>query len=157
MLERIFNNSVSFTFVRHLFERLVSVYQDKFETGSKKNWIYTMYAADILDIPEASSDKTEAYLRMIYKKVVNLPRTTFPQFIDYLLRIPVEQYNDHWRTYWLHCYVCEQEFDVVGKFETIQEDTKHIQVFWVVFELSLNQIIFRACWIEKRKACVFLG
>ena len=41
MLERIFNDSVSFTFVRHPFERLVSAFRDKFETGSKKNWIYT--------------------------------------------------------------------------------------------------------------------
>ena len=144
MLERIFNNSVSFTFVRHLFERLVSVYQDKFETGSKKNWIYTMYAADILDIPEASSNKTEAYLRMIYKKVVNLPRPSFPEFVAYLLRIPVEQFNDHWRPYWLHCHVCEQEFDVVGKFETIQEDTIHIQGFLVVFELFLTTNYFQS-------------
>ena len=73
-----------------------------------------------------------------------MPRTTFPQFIDYLLRIPVEQYNDHWRTYWLHCYVCEQEFDVVGKFETIQEDTIHIQGFLVVFELFLTTNYFQS-------------
>ena len=121
--------------------------------------MYTMYAADILDIPEASSIKTEAYLRMIYKKVVNLPRPTFPQFVAYLLRIPVEQYNDHWRPYWLHCHVCEQEFDVVGKFETIQEDTKYVQgvCFVHVDKHFIEHILFRAGWIDKRKYIVSLG
>ena len=138
-LPKLFKSSVSFLFVRHPFERLVSAFRDKFETGSKKNWMYLMYAADILDIVEASMDKTDDYLKMIYKKVVRLPRPTFPQFVDYLLRTPVEHYNDHWLPYWLHCHLCDQVFDVVGKFETIQQDTQYIQGMFEIFRQPLQK------------------
>ena len=59
-LERIFKESNSFTFVLYPFVRLVSAFSDKFELGAKNIWIYKMYVADLLDIPEASVDKTEA-------------------------------------------------------------------------------------------------
>ena len=144
-LPEIFKRSVSFIFVRHPFERLVSAFRDKFETGSKKNWMYLMYAADILDIPEASKDKTDDNLKMkmIYKKVVRLPRPSFSQFV--LLRTPVDNYNDHWIPYWLHCHLCDQVFDIVGKFETIQQDTQYIQgwltKFWEPFQKNKNAFL----------------
>ena len=133
-LQRIFKESNSFTFVRHPFVRLVSAFRDKFELGAKNNWIYKMYAADVLDIPEARADKTEAYMRNIYRKIVNLPRPSFRQFVSYLLRTKVENYNDHWLPYWLHCHFCHQGYQVVGRFETIVEDTKYIEGR---FELSV--------------------
>ena len=36
------------------------------------------------------------------------------------------QYNDHWVPYWLHCHVCQLEYDIVGKMETVEEDMKFI-------------------------------
>jgi len=125
-LQKIFSESISFTFVRHPFVRLVSAFRDKFELGAKNNYIYKMYAADILNIPEASSDKTEAYMRMIYSKIAPLPRPTFSQFVDYLLRTKIGDYNDHWLPYWIHCNFCQQRFNMVGKVETIAEDTEYI-------------------------------
>ena len=53
-------------------------------------------------------------------------RPTFSEFVDYLLRTPVDQYNDHWVPYWLHCHLCEIEYDVIGKMETINEDIDFI-------------------------------
>ena len=138
-LHKIFEESVTFMFVRHPFERLVSAYRDKFELGAKNNWMYKMYAADILNITEKSMDKTEKYLNTIYRKVVNLARPTFPQFVSYLLLTEIEDYNDHWIPYWLQCHACGQKFDVVGKFETIKEDTEHIQsIYLLVIGLFLN-------------------
>ena len=64
---------------------------------------------------------------MIYRKIVNLPRPTFRQFVAYLLKTGVEDYNDHWMPYWLHCHFCGQKYKVVGKFETIKEDTEYIE------------------------------
>ena len=125
-LQKIFDESISFTFVRHPFVRLVSAFRDKFELGAKNNYIYKMYAADILNIPAASGEKTEAYMRMIYSKIASLPRPTFPQFVDYLLRTRIEEYNDHWLPYWIHCNFCHQKFNMVGKVETIEEDTEYI-------------------------------
>ena len=44
------------------------------------------------------------------------------EFVDYLLATPVAEYNDHWVPYWLHCHLCDIEYDVVGKIETMEED-----------------------------------
>ena len=46
--------------------------------------------------------------------------------MEYLLRERLEEYNDHWLPYWLHCHMCEMEYDVIGKMETWNEDVKFI-------------------------------
>ena len=107
-LQDLFNSSrISFLFVRHPFERLVSAYRDKFELGKKTDWCYKMYAGDILNITAPLFKKKDnAYMKFMYEKVRSLERPTFPQFVSYLLRIPVMEFNDHWSPYWLHCQVC---------------------------------------------------
>ena len=126
-LDDLFKESFSFTIVRHPFIRLVSAFRDKFELGAMDNWIYKMYAADLLNITEASKKKDAAYLGQILRYLSPLPRPTFSQFVDYLLRTKVEDYNDHWIPVWLHCHLCKNSFDVIGMFETIDQDTEHIE------------------------------
>ena len=58
--------------------------------------------------------------------LLNNRRPTFKEFVEYLLRERVEEYNDHWMPYWLHCHMCEMEYDVIGKMETWDEDIKFI-------------------------------
>ena len=107
-IEELFQtSSVSFLFVRHPFERLTSAFRDKFETGGKSNWMYLMYAGDILNVTaDSGTPKDNIYLKSISKKLKVLDRPTFPEFISYLLRTPVWDYNDHWIPYWLHCHLC---------------------------------------------------
>merc|ERR1719400_713039 len=119
-LSSLFTSSLVFLVVRHPFERLVSAFRDKFEVGDKADYIYKMYAGPILQI-KANSKSEES------SKVRKTGRPTFVQFIDYLLRIEVAEYNDHWRPYWLHCNLCRLDFDVIVKFETISEDTNVIE------------------------------
>ena len=107
------SNSLVFTIVRHPFERLVSAYRDKFELAKKYAYVYTMYASKILGL----KTPTEAE---------RVRRPTFSEFVDYLLRVPVQQFNDHWVPYWLHCHVCEMEYDIIGKMETIADDMEFI-------------------------------
>lgn len=107
------SNSLVFTIVRHPFERLVSAYRDKFEFSKKYAYIYTKYASKILGL------KTPA-------EAERARRPTFSEFADYLLRVPVQRFNDHWVPYWLHCHVCEMEYDIIGKMETIEDDMEFI-------------------------------
>ena len=86
--------STKFFFVRHPFERLVSCYRDKFEFGSKSDYIFKTF--------NPSQIKSS--------------RPTFPEFVQYLIDTPIEQYNDHWLPYWMHCQVCTQNYDIIGNF-----------------------------------------
>jgi len=107
------SNSLLFTIVRHPFERLVSAYRDKFELSKKYAYVYTMYASKILGLKSLTDTQ-------------RVRRPTFSEFVDYLLRVPVQQFNDHWVPYWLHCHVCEMEYDIIGKMETIADDMEFI-------------------------------
>ena len=80
---------------RHPFERLVSCYKDKFETGSRNDYIFKTFNPSIIE------SKTE--------------RPTFVEFVDYLIRTPIEKYNDHWLPNWIQCQVCTQNYDIIGK------------------------------------------
>ena len=95
------NSTVSFTFVRHPFERLMSVYRDKFELATETEMgqlFFKYYSAQILDLPE-SSIRTEE----------KIPMPSFSQFVTYLLDISELDYNDHWLPYWLHCKFCDNK------------------------------------------------
>jgi hypothetical protein len=89
-------NSLKFYFVRHPFERLVSCYRDKFEFGAKSNYIFKTFNPSVI-------------------KSKHPNRPTFVEFVEYLIRTPIENYNDHWLPNWIHCQVCTQKYDVIGK------------------------------------------
>ena len=119
------SNSLVFTFVRHPFERLVSAYRDKFELANKYSYVYSLYVGKILGL----NKKLKSNLMIENAKSLNVVRSrrpSFSEFVDYLLREEVHNYNDHWRPYWLHCHLCEMEFDVIGKMETWNQDVQFI-------------------------------
>ena len=61
-------------------------WRDKFESGSRNNWMYYTYVASILQLEKKSSRESE--LRY-YQRLMSAPRPTFQQFVDYLLRTEV--------------------------------------------------------------------
>ena len=117
-LKTALRNSLVYTFVRHPFERLVSAYRDKFELAPKFAYIFNHFAAKILNMTIPAPIKTGGH------RVIRRP--TFSEFVDYLLRTPVDQFNDHWVPYYLHCHLCEIEYDVIGKMETFKDDSDFI-------------------------------
>jgi len=107
------SNSLVFLTVRHPFERLVSAYRDKFELAKKYAYVYSRYAHKILGM------KTPA-------EAERARRPSFSDFVSYILRVPVQEFNDHWVPYWLHCHMCEMEYDIISKMETIKDDMEFI-------------------------------
>ena len=149
-------------------------WRDKFESGSRNNWMYYTYVASILQLEKKSSRESE--LRY-YQRLMAAPRPTFQQFVDYLLRTEVcfqvswmfldshtkclfclhvlqrsfffhvKDYNDHWRPFWIHCRICSTHFDIIGMFETIDEDAAVIQGVKDAIILVLhNRLGFRFGW-----------
>ena len=96
------NSTVSFAFVRHPFERLVSVYRDKFELAPeiqrKEFSFFKYYATQILDLPDSAMTSGEI-----------IPRPSFPQFVSFLLDIEVLDYDSHWLPFWLNCQFCKNK------------------------------------------------
>ena len=86
--------------------------------------MYSRYAGKILKM----AGKYPTFERNIFKstKLRAFPRPSFADFATYLTVERVEEYNDHWIPYWLHCHMCEMEFDVVGKMETLADDINFI-------------------------------
>ena len=82
------NSTVSFAFVRHPFERLVSAYRDKFELATEPDQKFFSFL-----IPEEVKNKIKS----------------FKQFVSYLLHISVLDYNDHWLPFWLNCNFCDNK------------------------------------------------
>lgn len=122
LLPSALSNSLVFTVVRHPFERLVSAYRDKFELSSKYAYVFSMYTPKIKAVARRSPSTRRS------PTLVNPgpSRPTFVEFVDYLLVTPVSEYNDHWVPYWLHCHMCDIEYDVVGKIDTMEEDMEII-------------------------------
>ena len=132
-LQSALSTSLVFTIVRHPLERLVSAYRDKFQFAKKYAYIYNNYAGQVMNTTSAGSRTSR--------------RPSFSDFVNYLLRTPVDQYNDHWVPYWLHCHLCEIEYDVIAKMETITEDTDFIAT-----RSGLTNYNISLPWANKRRS-----
>ncbi|XP_077981470.1 carbohydrate sulfotransferase 11-like [Glandiceps talaboti] len=102
-------NYTKFMFVRHPFTRLLSAFRDKFV--------------------ETPTEMFRKKYVPIAKKILNLrspgDNLTFSQFVQYLLKIPPQTYNRHWRPMHYLCQPCAINYDVIGKFETLNMDTEY--------------------------------
>ncbi|KAH8036589.1 hypothetical protein HPB51_002127 [Rhipicephalus microplus] len=102
-------------FVRHPFERLVSAFEDKAgKPRDRERFFYEVYWDRILAGNNGSSN---------YDATTNSTHAiTFPQFVDYLLRVPVSQWDDHWAPYYSRCEPCLFRYNFVGHLETAGRD-----------------------------------
>ena len=114
---------LSFSFVRHPFERLVSSYNDKVLGNNG------------------------AYFRKTFPSVANgwyRDNHSFPSFVDLILNKykNVKISNVHWNPISDHCDYCDIEYDVIGRMETFSEDVKYIFLKKnLEKDLPLNQAI----------------
>ncbi|XP_065087467.1 carbohydrate sulfotransferase 11 [Ochlerotatus camptorhynchus] len=118
-LHEAINGSISFVIVRHPFERLVSAYKDKIQ-----------YA-----LPNSHHQKLGVRIIQKYRKIAkgqpwNTQKyPTFPEFVNYLLdevRHPHTEIDMHWIPVTYFCTPCFFHYDVIAKFETLEEDQNYL-------------------------------
>lgn len=143
-----------FIFTRHPFERLVSAYYDKFTYRNKTRVV--PFATESVEnkpdegnhrvkrasITENNNPGDDFKLRIgtkIIKKYRDNPSqrslkkgndVTIPEFVNYVIdewaERDVKPLDPHWRSQVELCRPCSIDYDVVGKFETMQEDIDYL-------------------------------
>ncbi|GAB0097159.1 Carbohydrate sulfotransferase [Sergentomyia squamirostris] len=108
------NHAMAFIIVRHPFERLLSGYLDKIQNSDQSS-IYGKLGMKII----------QKYRK---KKNLSSPRwPTFPEFVNYVLdEIHSNKSDEHWTPITNFCTPCQVHFDVIAKFETLNEDQMYI-------------------------------
>ncbi|XP_071549737.1 carbohydrate sulfotransferase 11-like isoform X2 [Panulirus ornatus] len=111
-----------FLIVRHPLERLVSAYRNKLVKNSTS-------AADFKRRYGVSIMKK-------YRKGVsaqNISKSghgiTFPEFVNYLVETgqdSLQSLNEHWAPYVDLCHPCTIKYNIIGKYETLDEDSEYI-------------------------------
>ncbi|XP_050093110.1 carbohydrate sulfotransferase 11 [Anopheles aquasalis] len=118
-LRQAINGSISFIIVRHPFERLVSAYKDKIQYALRNSHHHKLSIRII-----------QKYRKMVNGKPVTLLKyPTFAEFVDYLLneiKHPHDEIDMHWVPMTKFCTPCFFHYDVIAKFETLEEDQNYL-------------------------------
>ncbi|XP_054604082.2 carbohydrate sulfotransferase 11 isoform X1 [Nothobranchius furzeri] len=110
---------LKFIFVREPFERLVSAYRNKF-TRSYNTAFHKRYGTKIVQRhrphpqPEALEKGNDV---------------SFEEFVYYLVDPATqreEPFNEHWERVHSLCHPCLIHYDVVGKYETLEQDSRYV-------------------------------
>lgn len=111
------NDSTTFLIVRHPFERLLSAYRDKF-----------MYA-----VPHSYHDKLGNQIIKKYRPAkpklwIQTKWPSFGEFVAFLLdeRRRNATLDMHWTPTVQFCTPCQIHFDIIAKFETLDEDQRYV-------------------------------
>jgi len=113
------NHYTKFMFARHPIERLVSAFRDKFENNDPvyDSWFIKSYGRRIIKRyrPNASNESLVKGHDVTFKE--------FVQYLNDLPPVPREIYDEHWRPVADLCHPCNIKYDVIGKYETLKDDT----------------------------------
>ena len=108
IFRNLFEKSLSFSVVRHPFERLVSAYQNKFA--------------------DHKTSRYATYLKSHYGAI------SFAMFVKMILEQSeknCQQMNsckmdNHWKPFISRCAYCDVSYSIIAKAETIKEDQRYI-------------------------------
>ncbi|XP_024587908.1 carbohydrate sulfotransferase 11 isoform X1 [Neophocaena asiaeorientalis asiaeorientalis] len=110
---------MKFLFVREPFERLVSAYRNKF-TQKYNTSFHKRYGTKI--VRRQRKNATQEALR-------KGDDVKFEEFVAYLIDPHTqreEPFNEHWQTVYSLCHPCHIHYDLVGKYETLEEDSNYV-------------------------------
>ncbi|XP_053576817.1 carbohydrate sulfotransferase 11 [Bombina bombina] len=112
-------NYLKFIFVREPFERLVSAYRNKF-TRKYNTEFHKRYGTKIIE--RHRRDPSDQALQQG-------DDVTFEEFLYYLVDPATqreEPFNEHWERVHSLCHPCIVHYDVVGKYETLEDDAQYL-------------------------------
>ena len=106
--------------VRHPLERLYSAYSSKFvkyKTNEYSNDFQIRYSRQMM-----------AFARKIPRKETPIDGKglTFNEFLHYLSSHDTSDFQEHWKPMHQICHPCLIQYDYIGKFENIQNDSNEI-------------------------------
>lgn len=110
---------LKFVFVREPFERLVSAYRNKF-TRSYNTAFHKRYGTKIIQRHRAEASP-EALERG--------DDVSFSEFVRYLVDPGTqheEPFNEHWERVHSLCHPCLIHYNILGKYETLQQDSSYV-------------------------------
>nr|ACO10558.1 Carbohydrate sulfotransferase 11 [Caligus rogercresseyi] len=99
--EKALSKYSKFIFVRHPYERLVSAYENKVHRP------FTNYFRS----------------RLLREGMRDL---SFPSFVDFILSKKPRDLNEHWSPQYMLCRPCQVDYDYIGRYETMKEDSDYI-------------------------------
>ncbi|XP_073953775.1 carbohydrate sulfotransferase 11 isoform X2 [Choristoneura fumiferana] len=137
MIKKAQVDSISFLIVRHPLERLASAYNDKIVHA----W------------PKSFHDKMGYRIIRKYRKQSTtqpVPTARYPMFEEFVSYVLDEArakrtLDMHWTPYTDFCTPCKFEFDVVLKFETLDEDQRYL------IQLARLQDVVKPEWRNSGK------
>ncbi|XP_023929916.1 carbohydrate sulfotransferase 9-like [Lingula anatina] len=116
---------------RHPFERLVSFFREKLDKAKNEYYIYHPFIAGYV-------------LRSIHKRpnvtdaMIMEHNVTFPEYIQFVIN--TKKHPDvHWGIQHSLCHPCSVDYDVIGRYETIVEDSNNLLKMLGIDEITYPQ------------------
>ncbi|KAJ1530571.1 hypothetical protein ONE63_005455 [Megalurothrips usitatus] len=136
-LQEALNTSISFIIVRHPLERLLSGYRDKFQY-SLPHTLHQRLGLKIIQKYRSTSKGTITNRDSTKKRRVSPRWPTFSEFVHYLLDEYKEgnHFDMHWAPIAEFCTPCHLHFEVIAKFETLEEDQNYL-----IYRTKLQEFI----------------
>ena len=110
-----------FLFVRHPFERLISAYRNK---------ILEPYPDDLEHVNVTNKNILLRYRKNNTTIQVLKTRATFEEFVRYIIdsykEDGIRNFDEHWGSFTELCNICYAEFDYIGKYESLIDDSRNI-------------------------------
>lgn len=130
-LRRKIQTYTKFLVVRHPLERLLSAFRNKLEGNGRPARVFKrVYGAKIIREyrrgPESSRENTTSVEDLEKESAKTTGEDVrFSEFVSFLLdKEDLAIVNEHWRPYESLCHPCALSYDVIAKYESLEEDSE---------------------------------
>lgn len=116
-IDYILQTFTKFLFVRHPFERLLSAYHNKLEQHYESSkYFQSRFGRHIIKHYRQNASN---------ESLTRGDDVTFKEFAAYLIG-EEGVLNEHWRPIYDLCHPCSISYDIIGKYETLVQDSEFI-------------------------------